>query len=77
MHLLADSRAHVWEAIAMQATALAKDIMVTRLVTLSPGMRVVDGIAQLIRHDISGAPVIEPDGTYRGVFSEKCCMQVL
>jgi len=61
----------------MQATALAKDIMVTRLVTLSPGMRVVDGIAQLIRHDISGAPVIEPDGTYRGVFSEKCCMQVL
>ncbi|NOX56447.1 MAG: CBS domain-containing protein [Planctomycetes bacterium] len=61
----------------MQGTALAKDIMVTQLVTFAPDSHVIDGMAQLIRHNISGGPVIEPDGTYLGVFSEKCCMRVL
>lgn len=56
---------------------LARNLMVTRLVTLSPEMEVFDAIGLLLRHRISGAPVVAADGRYLGVFSEKCCMQVL
>jgi CBS domain-containing protein len=61
----------------MHRPMLARNIMVTRLVTLSPGMDVFDAIGLLLRHRISGAPVVASDGTYLGVFSEKSCMQVL
>ncbi|MEX0716849.1 MAG: CBS domain-containing protein [Planctomycetaceae bacterium] len=61
----------------MNAPLLARDIMVTQLVTLSPEMDVYDAIGLLLRHRISGAPVLDDDRTYLGVFSEKCCMGVL
>jgi len=61
----------------MQWPRLARDLMVSRLVTLSPEVHVFDGIAQLLRHNISGAPVVDADRNYFGVFSEKCCMNVL
>lgn len=61
----------------MNTPFLAKDIMVTRLVTLSPGMDVYDAIGLLLKHKISAAPVVDSDGRYVGVFSEKCCMSVL
>lgn len=60
-----------------QKSTLARDIMVTKLVTLSPHMDVFDAIAVLLKNRISGAPVIDRDGTLLGVFSEKCCMSVL
>ena len=56
---------------------LARSVMVTRLVTLAPDMDVFDAISLLLRHRISGAPVVAEDGRYLGVFSEKCCMRVL
>ncbi|MEM6655211.1 MAG: CBS domain-containing protein [Planctomycetota bacterium] len=56
---------------------VARDFMVTRLVTLRPEMDVLDAVRLLLKNRISGAPVIEPDGRYLGVFSEKCSMQVL
>lgn len=55
----------------------AKEIMVTQLVTLSPDQHVYDGIAGLLKHNITGAPVIDRQHNYLGVFSEKCCMNVL
>ena len=55
----------------------AKDFMVTRLVTLSPETDVFDGIETLVKYKISGAPVVESDGAFVGVFSEKSCMKVL
>lgn len=55
----------------------ARDIMATRLVTLSPDTPVINGIAQLLRHNITGAAIVDADGKYLGVFSEKCCMSVL
>jgi CBS domain-containing protein len=55
----------------------AEQIMVTKLVTLSPQMHVFDGIAALLGHNITGAPVVDNDRNYLGVFSEKCCMSVL
>ncbi len=51
--------------------------MVTELVTLRPQMHVCDGFARLLRYNISGAPVIDEQRNYLGVFSEKCCMGVL
>ena len=61
----------------MDGPRLAKDIMVTKLVTLSPHAHVFDGIRLLLKHEITGAPVVEDDQQYLGVFSEKCCMGVL
>lgn len=59
------------------ANIVARDIMVTKLVTLSPETDVFQGIETLVRHKISGAPVVDDLGNLVGVFSEKSCMQVL
>jgi len=56
---------------------LAKDIMVTNLVTLRPDHTVGEGIARLVRLNHTGAPVIEQDHTYLGMFSEKVCLDAL
>jgi len=61
----------------MNHSELARDIMVTRLTTLRPEMHVFDGIARLLKHNITGAPVVDSQKNYLGVFSEKCCMSVL
>lgn len=61
----------------MNRPMLARSVMVTRLVTLSPELDVFDAISLLLRHRISGAPVVDADGAYLGVFSEKCCMKLL
>lgn len=58
-------------------TLVAEDIMVTRLVTLSPHVDVLDAVRILLKNRISGAPVVDPQGKYLGVFSEKCAMQVI
>ena len=59
------------------ANIVARDIMIAKLVTLSPETDVFQGIETLIRHKISGAPVVDESGNLIGVFSEKSCMQVL
>ncbi len=56
---------------------MARDFMVTRLVTLRPEMDVIKAVQRLIKNRISGAPVVDADGRYLGVFSEKCSMHVL
>lgn len=55
----------------------ASDVMVTKLITLPPATHVFDGIDRLVKHNISGAPVVDTQGNFLGVFSEKCCMNVL
>ena len=52
------------------AHIVARDIMVTKLVTLLPEQDVFLGIETLIRHKISGAPVVDDGGNLIGVFSE-------
>lgn len=59
------------------APMTAREIMVTDLVTLSPRSDVVEGVQTLLKHRISGAPVVDVEGRYLGMFSEKCAMQVL
>jgi CBS domain-containing protein len=56
---------------------VAEDIMVRRLVTLSQHVDVLDAVRILLKNKISGAPVVDPDGRYLGVFSEKCAMHVI
>lgn len=61
----------------MVKAVVARDFMVSRLITLSPEMDVFQAVRLLLKHRISGAPVVDRDGRYLGVFSEKCSMHVL
>jgi len=61
----------------MNSTIVAREIMITKLVTLSPEMDVFDAIGLLLKHRISGAPVIDPDWKLLGIFSEKDSMRAL
>ena len=58
-------------------SVLARDIMAKRLVTLHPEVDVFQAIEILVKNKISGAPVVDENMKLLGVFSEKCCMQVL
>ena len=55
----------------------AQDFMRQQLVTLSTETPVIDAIERLLRDNISGAPVVDDDGSYLGVFSEKCSMNAM
>ena len=57
-------------------TPLAKDMMVTKLVTVSPEHDLLEAIQLLVKNSISGVPVVDPQNNYLGVFSEKCCMRL-
>ena len=50
------------------------DVMTTRLVTLSSEEHVLDGIDRLLQKEISGAPIVDPEGRFLGMFSEKSCI---
>jgi len=51
--------------------------MATGLVTLTSHMDVVDAIGLLLKHHISGAPVLDASGKFLGVLSERYSMRVL
>ncbi len=55
----------------------ARDFMVTKLVTLRPEMDVIRAVQLLLKSRISGAPVVDKEGNYLGIFSEKCSLNVL
>ncbi len=55
----------------------ARDFMRSRLVTLDPHATVLVGVDRLLKNNISGAPVMDSDGQFLGVFSEKCSMNAL
>ena len=57
-------------------TPLAKDMMVTKLLTASLEHDLLDAIQLLVKNSISGVPVIDRQNNYLGVFSEKCCMRL-
>ena len=50
--------------------------MSASLVTFTPGMDVMNAINILVKHRISGAPVIDDRGNLVGLLSEKDCMRV-
>lgn len=54
-----------------------KDIMAKKLVTFQPDMHVRAAIESLLKHKISGAPVVDENGTLIGVLSEIDCMPTI
>ncbi len=61
----------------MQRHTVASDVMVRNLITLHPKMDLFDAIDLLMKHEISGAPVIDEEQRLIGVFTEKDCLRVL
>ena len=55
----------------------AADIMARSVVTLSPDMDIYGAVQLLLKKEISGAPVVDPEGRLVGVLSEKDCLKVL
>ncbi len=53
----------------------AKDIMSRNFVTLNPRMDTLEAVDLLVRHNISGAPVVDNLGNLIGVLSEIDCMK--
>lgn len=47
-----------------------------KLVRLKPQMEVMAAINQLVKHHISGAPVVDENGKVVGMLSEMDCMEV-
>ena len=54
-----------------------KDYMTKKLVTFTPDMNVVEAMAQILAHSISGAPVIDDNGKLVGILSEVDLMSVV
>jgi CBS domain-containing protein len=48
----------------------ARDIMTQEPLTVSPGMSLREVAELLVRHRISGVPVVEADGTVAGILTE-------
>lgn len=59
----------------MNTPIVARDMMVRNLVTLHPEMEVLEAIDVLLRHRISGAPVVDQGAHFLGIFSEKSSLE--
>jgi CBS domain-containing protein len=55
----------------------ARDFMTRSLVTLRPEMRVLEAAGILLKHKISGAPVVDGDGNFLGLLSEYDCLRAV
>ncbi|MEA1881949.1 MAG: CBS domain-containing protein [Candidatus Marinimicrobia bacterium] len=54
-----------------------EDIMTKKLVTFRPDTNVLEAINTLLKHKISGAPVVDGQGNIVGILSEIDCMETL
>ena len=61
----------------MKKQTLAKDIMVTKLVTLTPETDLLEAIGKLLDNKISGAPVVDKEKRFLGVLSERCGLRAV
>ena len=50
--------------------------MTTDMLTFAPDMEVMSAINKLVKHRLSGAPVVDAQGKLIGVLSEKDCLKV-
>lgn len=66
----------VADQIGMQVPH-TREFMTSQLVTLSPDVDVFDAIDHILARRISGAPVVDRDRRFCGIFSEKTAMRVL
>ncbi len=61
----------------MTGPILAKNMMVTKLITLAPHVKMVEAAKLLLKNRISGAPVVNEQGELIGIFSEQDVMSAL
>ncbi len=55
----------------------AREFMTCNLTTLTPNVDVFEAVDHILSKRISGAPVVDGDGNFLGIFSEKTAMRVL
>ncbi len=60
----------------MPARIAVREFMSKNVVTLKPDMDVLQAIHVLLRHKISGAPVVDSGGELLGMLTERDCMRV-
>jgi CBS domain-containing protein len=56
---------------------VARELMTARLITMTPEMSAVEAAELLLRHSISGAPVVDGDGHLLGLVSEFDCLRAV
>lgn len=61
----------------LKPTLTARDIMTRRVITLRPDHDLFEVIDLFVRNKISGAPVVDRNGKYLGVFSERSSISLL
>jgi CBS domain-containing protein len=60
----------------MNMSLRVADYMSRRVITVSEDMDVTDAVHLLVKHDISGAPVVDKDGRLTGILTERDCLAV-
>lgn len=55
----------------------ARQIMATRLLTFTPDIDAFVAIRKLLKRGVSGAPVVDRDGRFVGIFSEQSAVDML
>ena len=61
----------------MQPLPTVQDVMDTKVPTLSPSTPVLDAIDFMLKNRVTGAPVVDADGTLLGILTEKDCLQLV
>jgi len=61
----------------MKAPKKAGDVMIRKIIKVQPQMNIYDASVLLLKHQISSAPVVTPEGVYLGEFSEQSCLEAL
>lgn len=59
----------------MSKVPVVEDFMTTKVVSLSPELDIYEAILKMMKHDVSGAPVVD-QGQLVGMLSEKDCMGI-
>lgn len=60
----------------MSDVPLVESFMTSKVVSLKPTMDIYEAILKMMKYDVSGAPVVEEDGSLVGMLSEKDCMSI-
>lgn len=60
----------------MTSTNRIRHHMVTNIVTVTPGTEIMRAVHMLVENDVSGMPVVEPNGKLVGILTERNCIDV-
>jgi CBS domain-containing protein len=61
----------------MDRLPVVSEYMTRKVLALKPDTEILDAVAFLLKHKISGAPVVDKDKHLVGVISEKDCLRLL